>query len=287
MNLLSPQLEAFVAVAKNKTVHAAADVLHLTQTAVTQRIRSLEKKLTTTLFSRSRRGMMLTVEGEALLRYCYAATELEGETLAAIKGAAILTEIRLNITGPTSIMRSRILPQCMQVMRQFTNLLMNFNVTDLSIGDRLLKSGESEFAIIPPESVANEMQSKELAPEQYVLVCTNAWRDRDLIDIIKNERIIDFEPKDQQTFNYLKHFDLFKYAKLERHFINRTEGMASMLSAGIGYGVLSKEFSQPFIDRAELIILNDAKEYENEMVLAWYPRPEPPPYFTAIINIIN
>ena len=50
MSLLSPQLQAFLAVANCKTVHGAAANIHLTQTAVTQRIRSLERLLKTTLF---------------------------------------------------------------------------------------------------------------------------------------------------------------------------------------------------------------------------------------------
>ena len=70
MSLLSPRLIAFLAVAQCKTVHRAADKIHITQTAVTQRIRALEHSLKTTLFIRTRKGMNLTPEGEVLLRYC-------------------------------------------------------------------------------------------------------------------------------------------------------------------------------------------------------------------------
>jgi predicted transcriptional regulator len=63
MILLDPQLHAFEAIVKTGTVHAAAKLLHLTQTAVTQRLRMLEQRMKTTLFIRSRRGMQLTTEG--------------------------------------------------------------------------------------------------------------------------------------------------------------------------------------------------------------------------------
>src|SRR5205809_339521 len=119
MSLLSPQLQAFIAIAKLKTVHAAANVIHITKTAVTQRIHSLESKLGTTLFTRTRRGMLLTPEGEALLRYCIVAPELEGEALAHIQGAGADTEIRINITGPSSIMHSPSIPPCFPVMQAF------------------------------------------------------------------------------------------------------------------------------------------------------------------------
>lgn len=286
MSLLSPQLEAFIAIAKCKTVHGAASAVHVTQTAVTQRIRALESKLGTTLFIRTRRGMMLTPEGEALLRYCHAVHELEGEALAKIKGAAIDTEIRVCITGSTSIMHSRIIPQCLPVIKQFPNLLLQFDINDLDNHVKSLRSGDSQISVIREEELAPEMEHKILQPERYVLVCTSQWKKRSLHDIIRSEHIIDYDPLDQMTFNYLHHFNLFENAKHERHFVNRTDSLASMLVAGVGYGVLAKEFSEPYIDNHQLIILNEGKVFKSAVVLAWYSRPEPPIYFSALINAI-
>src|SRR5262245_21031595 len=104
MSLLSQNLLAFSAISRLGTVHAAATELRLTQTGVTQRIRTLEAQLATTLFIRSRKGMRLTSEGQSLLRYCRAARELEGDTLARIEGAGKERDVRVEIAGPTSIM---------------------------------------------------------------------------------------------------------------------------------------------------------------------------------------
>lgn len=287
MSLLSPQLEAFVAISQFQTVHAAAVELHITQTAVTQRLRSLEGKLRTTLFVRSRRGMILTPEGEALLRYCQAANQLEGLTMAHISGAAKDTELRLRVTGPTSLMRSRIIPQCFPVMNRFPKLLMHFDVTDKEERDKALRAGKADFAIIQLEHLAKEMSHKSLEAEDYVLVCSYAWRDRPLNDIISKERIVDFTPGDQMTFQYLRQYDLFEMAQHERHFVNRTESLAMMLIEGYGYSLLTTEFSQPYIEQKKLFVLNDGKIFKNTMALVWYERPEPPEYFKAIINAIN
>src|SRR4051794_16075738 len=89
MSLLPPHLQAFVEISRRQTVIAAAHALGITQTGVTQRIRALESQLSTTLFIRSRRGMRLTPEGEALLRYCEGAAALEGKALARIQGGAV------------------------------------------------------------------------------------------------------------------------------------------------------------------------------------------------------
>lgn len=287
MSLLSPPLQAFVAVAKYKTVHAAASAIHMTQTAVTQRIRTLEGKLNTTLFIRGRRGMLLTPEGEALLRYCHSVLELEGEALAKIKNAGVDSDIRICITGPSSIMRARIISQCFSVLHTYPNLLMHFDINDLDTRVRSLRSGDSQLAVIRFEDISAEMEYKILQPERYVLVCCDAWKKRKLKEILENERIIDYDPFDKMTFEYLKHFDLFDHANHERHFANRTDALAMMLIAGYGYGVLTEEFSKPYVKQKELFVLNKGEIFENKLVLAWYPRYEAPKYFTALIDAIR
>lgn len=287
MSLLSPQLEAFQAIVKQQTVHAAASTLYITQTAVTQRIRALEMKLKTTLFIRTRRGMLLTPEGEALWRYCQAVKEIEGQALSNIKGAGIETDISLRITGSTSIMRSRIIPQCLPVIRKFQNLQLHFDINDIENKIQSVKSGQSQLAIIQQCDKTPEMNMKVLKPESYVLLCTSEWKKRTLKDILENEHIVDFDPSDQLTFQYLKHYNLLKYVKKKRHFANRTESLALMMTEGIGYSLLTKEFSKPYLENGSLILLNSGKVYENQIGLTWYKRPEPPPYFSALLNAIN
>jgi LysR family transcriptional regulator (chromosome initiation inhibitor) len=286
MNLLSPQLAAFVAVAKCKTVHGAAYEIHLTQTAVTQRIRSLERALRTTLFIRSRRGMLLTQEGEALLHYCQAASVLEGEALAKIQGLGEYNEIELTISAPTSIMQARIMPNCVAVIKQFPQVLMRFQVNDVENRHQALRLGQCDFAVVQKEHLAQEMAYKQLMPEQYVLVCSPKWQDRKLTDIISQERIIDFDPSDQLTLNYLKFYGLFDLAKQSRYFVNRTESLAQLVAQGVGYTTLAKEFARPYVEQGLLYLLNDHKTYELTSLLAWYKRHAAPKYFNAIIDAI-
>ena len=284
---MSPQLQAFMAIAEHKTVHAAARAIHMTQTAVTQRIRVLEARLKTTLFVRTRAGMRLTSEGQALLRYCFSVSELEGETLASITGAAVDTTIRMVIAGPTSVMNSRVIHHCLPLMTTYPNLLLTFNINDIEDKVQLLRVGECQFAILEREAVMPEMEYKVLAPERYVLVCTKAWKHRSLQAIIGEERIIDYDASDEMTFNYLRHYGLIEGARHDRHYVNRTDAMAMMLVAGSGYGVLTAEFSAPYVSQGQLHILNQGEIYENALALAWYKRPEPPGYFTALIQAIS
>ncbi len=287
LSLLSPQLETFLAIAENKTVHAASKVLHLTQTAVSQRLQTLESKLDTSLFIRTRKGMTLTQEGEILLRYCSNIQELQGKTLSGIKSVGAEISVLVHIIGATSIMRTRVIPSCLSLINKFPKLNFYFNLSDADNSQLVLRNGSCQFAIIPLEEVMADMEHKVLHAEQYVMVCTPEWQARSLVDILSHEHIIDFDPSDQLTFNYLKQFDLFSHAQHERYFVNNTEMMAHMLMHGYGYGLLTKEFSQPYIDNNHLIVLNDHQEYLNHLALAWYSRPNMPEYLAKIIEKIN
>lgn len=287
MSLLSPQLEAFSAVVRNKTVHGAARDLGITQTGVTQRIRTLEGSLSTTLFTRSRRGMLLTDEGEALWRYCLAARDLAGPVLAKLGGAGKEASIKLSITGTCSIMRTRIVPQLIPVMKKYPQLLLEFRILDQETWIDQLRSGQAQIAVVRPELVPNELDSKLLQPERYVLLGPKVWQDRPILDVVKNERIIDFDPSDQMSFAYLKKYRLLQHARPERHFVNSNESLAMLIEAELGYGVFTQEFAERFLQRCQVAILNGGKVFEQRRALAWYPRPNSAPYWSSLIESIH
>jgi len=59
-------LRTFLAVAEHESLRRAADHLHLTPSAVSARIRQLERLLHTSLFERSKSGVQLTIAGQKL-----------------------------------------------------------------------------------------------------------------------------------------------------------------------------------------------------------------------------
>ncbi len=105
MSLLHHGVEAFKAIVEQGTVHGAARQIGLSQTGVTQRIRALERELGTTLFVRSRKGMFPTAEGEALVRWCQRVDDLEGELLTFVRRGDAALDVRVTVTGASSLMR--------------------------------------------------------------------------------------------------------------------------------------------------------------------------------------
>lgn len=71
-------LQTFIEVARQKSVGRAADVLSVTQPAVTRTIRELEDYLGVGLFAREGRGIVITRFGEVFLQHA-------GESIAAVR----------------------------------------------------------------------------------------------------------------------------------------------------------------------------------------------------------
>jgi LysR family transcriptional regulator, chromosome initiation inhibitor len=288
VDLISADLLAFAKVAECQTVHGAARALNLTQSAVTSRIHRLEEQMQATLFLRSRQGMRLTEQGLATLKYfrqCEALTaELAGQLAGEDRGS-----VRLSIQGPSSVMRSRIIPFVCSWSSDYPNIVFEFKLADTIHGIDALKQGSTDIAIVEKAQVVLEVDSKILKPEKYVLVASPTWQGRDLKQIVRDERIIDFDPSDEMTHRFLNKYclkDLAK-AKGQRSFANNTDAIASLVASGMGYTVLAFDFARPLIDRGELMRLGGSMHYDYSIALAWYPRRHPPKYFKSLVKSIK
>lgn len=287
MSLLSPPLEAFWAVVRKGTVQDASYVLGITQTGVTQRIRSLEKQLKTTLFTRSRKGMKLTSEGEALLQFVKGSLDIEGMALSKIQRAAIDSIIEIGISGPSSILRSRVIPNLITLKNKFPLMHFRFDLSDTESNVDKLKTGFCDFAILEHHHVTREMDSKIIKAERYCLYGPASWKRRLLPEILKAESIIDFNQSDNMTFNFLDKYKLKNQVKKDRHYANNTDALTSMVVGGLGYSVLAEEYANTYVKHGELIKLGSDYFYDYKIALAWYPRHEKPEYFQAIIKSLS
>lgn len=284
MSLLSPTLEAFWAVVQKGTVQEASQILGITQTGVTQRIRSLEKQLQTTVFIRSRKGMKLTTEGESLLQYVKVSIENEGMALSKIQKAAFEHNIEIGISGPSSILRSRVIPNLLALKTKLPKIRFRFDLSDGSGNQEKLKNGHCDLAILEHHHVTKEMDSRILKAERYKLYVPKIWKKRKLTEIVENEAIIDFDAADRMTFQYLEKYRLKNKIQADRHYANNTDALMSMIEQGLGYSVLSEEFAKK---NGEIYDISPDQHLDYKIALAWYYRPEMPEYFKAIVKALS
>ena len=287
MILLNQNIQTFLVVVELSSITAAAQRLKLTQTGITQRIKSLERETQLTLFTRSRTGMKLTPEGQSFLRYCKDARVLEERLVLDLGKAGHGHEIQLTLVGPANLIGGRVAYQCQHVFAKWPNLNFIFSIDSYANRLRRLKQGLADIAILQEHEVSPELDSKVLKPIENVLVCTTKWKGRPLKEIIETERLYAYNSDDTMGIDYLKQFNLFRHLRRARLYANEDQVLQNQISLGIGFGMLPRELAQPLIDSNKIMILNGNNSLKVKMALAWYHREEMPDYFKEIIHSIS
>jgi LysR family transcriptional regulator (chromosome initiation inhibitor) len=156
----------------------------------------------------------------------------------------------------------------------------------LKIVFKKLKSGKADFAFLRAADVPNELEGKTHDRRSFLSSSVpSLGKNRSLEDIIKKERIIDFDPRDDMTFRYLKKFHLYKNTRSDRHYVNNIESLIELIEGGHGYGVLEEQFLELFSKK--IILLHEGHALENKMALCWMPRPIYSDLFQKMIKAIS
>jgi DNA-binding transcriptional LysR family regulator len=160
MDLELRQLRAFLAVASELHFSRAARRLHVSQPALSQQIRALEKSLGTALFDRSSRATELTAAGrvlfEAAPRVLYEAERAQSLVTQAARGAVGLLTV-----GSVGTALASIAPRILRSVRaEFPDLQLEVSQHDTSAQLVALADGRMDVGLVraaqPTEAVAVE-----------------------------------------------------------------------------------------------------------------------------------
>ncbi|KQW55124.1 MULTISPECIES: pca operon transcription factor PcaQ [Ensifer] len=107
-------LQTFVEVARQKSVMKAAELLHVSQPAVTKTIRELEEVLGVAVFEREGRGIKITRYGEVFLRHAGAALTALRQGLDSVSQERSGDGVPVRI-GALPTVSTRIMPKAMSL----------------------------------------------------------------------------------------------------------------------------------------------------------------------------
>lgn len=160
----------FLAVAETLSFTRAAELLHISQPALSQHIKSLEADLGTQLFDRSGRQIRLTDTGEVYLQYIRRAFQALNEGKRAIHDIADLSRgtIRLAVT-PTFITYF-IGPLSNQLYVLYPNIHLHIQTTTQDKIEHMLLHDEIDIGIGFNESHSPNISAEHLLTERLALV---------------------------------------------------------------------------------------------------------------------
>jgi DNA-binding transcriptional LysR family regulator len=167
------QLRAFVAVAEAGTFTAAAERVHVTQSAISMQIRQLEEETGVQLFLRAPKRVLLTEAGEKMLARARNILREHDATLLEMSEMAGLEHGRLRIGSASANISSESLPPVLSALRERHPRMEIFVKTGTSeaLVEQIL-SGELDMALVSLPVEARGVRTETLMRDSLVaIVC--------------------------------------------------------------------------------------------------------------------
>ena len=168
--------KVFYYVASTLSFSEASKQLFISQSAVSQSIKALEKKLDQTLFIRSTKRVQLTPEGEILLRHVEPAMNLIKRGEAQLTDSAT-SNGQIRIGASDTICRYFLVPYLEKFHKEFPNAHIKVtNQTSLKCVE-LLENGQVDLIVInyPNSNLSNLFSLKKIAKFQDVFVANHTF----------------------------------------------------------------------------------------------------------------
>lgn len=236
-------LKAFLAVAGQQSFSAAAEDLHLTQSAVSKRIQLLESQLNATLFDRHNRTISLTDAGKALLPRAREILDLVNDTSLTMENLS--GDIRGSLSLATShhIGLHRLPPVLREFVQRYPAVELNLEFMGSERAYQAIRLRQVDLALTTlAEQQDPDILAIPLWQDRMVCVCGKQHRltkkKRLSFQDLANEPAILPEP---DTITYQLVENAFTQCNLSLNApmpTNYLETIKMMVSVGIGWSLL-------------------------------------------------
>ncbi|UTW58752.1 LysR family transcriptional regulator [Kordiimonas sp. SCSIO 12603] len=254
------QIRTFLAIAQTGSFIGAANVVNVTQSTVSVRMRTLEDELRVELFERGKRGAILTPAGQKFMRTATAMARLWDQAKLDI-GVAEEQIASLRIGGQVSLWQGYLIPWLAWMSENNPNLALRAHMADPLQLVQQLVDGALDIAVMYRPQFRPGFIAKPIFTEEIILVSS-----------IKNHD----EPFDD---NYMLTY--WGPAFKEDHALNFPEQKAPRLTADLGTmaidyllerpstGFFPRRIAEPYIESGNLIIVKEVPSFEYPAYLVY------------------
>lgn len=170
-NLSLRQLRAFLAVAQEASMTRAASQLHLTPSALSMLIRSMEDDLGFRLFERTTRRLVLSLAGRQLLPTVQQIFENLEQGIDTIRSAQQVKATQLAIAA-SPLLASTLVPDVISSFRQ-QRPHVRVKLIDVAVDSlpALVRDGVADIAICTADGNYADLRSTNLYDDKLMLAC--------------------------------------------------------------------------------------------------------------------
>lgn len=240
------------------TLDAAARRLHVTPSAVSQRVRALEDQLGRVVLVRSK-PVRTTEAGDAVVRLARQLALLEHDALAAIgaEGGAVAS-VPLAVNADS--LATWFLPPLARVAERRA-VVFDLHRDDQDFTAGLLESGTVMAAVTSREAPVAGCRVRPLGVLRYEAVATTSFAARWFasgVDVtaLSAAPVVDFDRRDDLQTQWLARRGV-PAAAPPRHRVPASQDFATAVQLGLGWGLLPGFQSDAALRAGELVRLGD------------------------------
>lgn len=263
MSLSSLQIDAFLAVSETHSFTAAAKRLHITQSALSQRIKNLEDELGSTLFVRETSGVRATELGLRLLQYAKSKEALETQFLEQIKDETGRLSGIVRVGAFSTILRSLVVPSLANLIQENPSIQLSLSNAELLGLPQLLFSGNVDFVFGSQPIRRDSVENILLGYEEYVLVRAKRGKVRDDV-------FLDHDENDTTTLDFIAAQSRRFPENLRRNYFDEIETLIEGVKHGMGRAVVPLHLANA---QKGIEIVSGYKPHRVPVYLSYFAQP--------------
>lgn len=260
------QLKYFIAVAEHHSFTKAAIQYYLTQTAITQQIRSLEETIGTELFDRSTRPISLTPAGNVFLNEAKAIVERMNTALTRTIEASTGLVGSLRIGYTKGYERSNLSDKLRSFHRSFPNILLTcYRADSDALAAGLLNNEYDIIFTWDSTNLCSDERTAHCLIEQARLVVAlysaHPYAQRSCLhrQELKNEKILYMSPSgSEESFGDAHFLQLYQKCGYQPNILLRSadiESILMMVAAEEGVSILPSYSTNKLTNADNLIFI--------------------------------
>ena len=265
MNINLEYYKVFYYVCRGGSLTAAAQELCISQPAVSQAVRQLEKETGTSLFLRTSKGVQLTREGELLYHYVKSGVELllEGGQMLERLLDMDMGEVRIGASDMT--LQFFLLPFLEDFHRAYPKIKVKVSNAPTPETIRSLEEGKIDFGVVTtPFSCKSSIKTIRVKPIRNLFIAGESFgelKGKKLDYEELNQLPCIFLEKNTSTRCFMDQFLLKQGIELKPEFELATSDMiVQFAKRNMGIGCVMEGFAADAIDKEEVFQLSFKEE---------------------------
>jgi LysR family transcriptional regulator, chromosome initiation inhibitor len=235
------QVRTLLAVADEGTFDAAAAVLHVTPSAVSQRVKALEQRSGSVLVSRTK-PVRLTESGQVVVRFARRLAELEREARAELG----MTDEPPRI--PIAVNADSLATWFLPALARVPDVCFDLHREDQDHTTTLLREGRVMAAVTSSATPVQGCSVRPLGHLRYLPMASPEfaarWLTGSLLEDLRRAPVVVYDRNDDLQDGFVRTLG-GRGASGSRHYVPASEVFVAAVVAGLGWGMVPEVQARP------------------------------------------